>query len=109
MRTHFLATPLGTKDQESSSTMSNLPKPSEVDADNIIKPGLDELSDEHRQAYEARKKQREEAFEALKKKREEEDLEAFLSSFKKDCQGNITSVGNVNFPPLIDEQDVITE
>ena len=88
--------------------MSNLPKPSEVDADNIIKPGLDELSDEHRQAYEARKKQREEAFEALKKKREEEDLEAFLSSFKKDRQGNITPVGNVNFPPLIDEQDVIT-
>ena len=54
--------------------MSNLPKPSEVDADNIIKPGLDELSDEHRQAYEARKKQREEDFEALKKKREEEDF-----------------------------------
>ena len=88
--------------------MSNLPKPSEVDADNIIKPGLDELSDEHRQAYEARKKQREEAFEALKKKREEEDLEAFLSSFKEDRQGNITPVGKANFPPLIDEQDVIT-
>ena len=64
--------------------MSNLPKPSEVVADNIIKPGLDELSDEHRQAYEALKKQREEAFEALKKKRKEEDLEVFLSSFKKD-------------------------
>ena len=62
--------------------MSDLAKPSEVDADNIIKPGLDELSEEHRQAYETRKKQREEAFEALKKKREEEDLEAFLSSFK---------------------------
>ena len=88
--------------------MSKLPKPSEVDADNIIKPGLDELSDEHHQAYEARKKQREEAFEALKKKREEEDLEVFLSSFKKDRQGKITPVGNVNLTPLIDEQDVIT-
>ena len=63
--------------------MSNLPKPSEVDADNIIKPGLDELSDEHRQAYEVRKKQREEAFEALKKKRKEEDLEAYLSSSRR--------------------------
>ena len=73
--------------------MSNLPKPSQVDADNIIKPDLDELSDEHRQAYEARKKQREEAFGVLKKKCEEEDLEAFLSSFKKDHQGNITLVG----------------
>ena len=58
--------------------MSDLPKPLEVSIDNIIKPGLDELSDEHHQAYEARMKQREEAFEALKKKREEEDLEAFL-------------------------------
>ena len=45
--------------------MSNLLKPSEVDAENIIKPGLDELSEEHRQAYDMRKKQREEAFEAL--------------------------------------------
>ena len=84
--------------------MSNLPKPSEVGTDNIIKPGLDELSDEHRQAYEARKKQREEAFEALKKKREEEDLEAFLSSFKKDRQGNITPVEEIKFPPLQAEQ-----
>ena len=88
--------------------MSDLPKPSEVSAVNIIKPGLDELLDEHHQAYEALKKQREEAFEALKKKHEEEDLQAFLASFKKDCQGNITPVGKVNFPPLIDEQDEIT-
>ena len=88
--------------------MSNLPQPSEVNTDNIIKPGLDELSDEHRQAYEALKKQREEAFEALKKKREEEDLEAFLSSFKKDCQGNITPIGEIRLPPLDDKLDEIT-
>jgi hypothetical protein len=92
-----------TEDQESSSTMSDLPKPSEVSADNINKPSLDELSDEHRQAYETLKKQHEEVFEALKKKCEEQDLEAFLSSSKKDRQGNITPVGNINFPPLIDE------
>ena len=77
--------------------MSNLPKPSEVDADNIIKYSLGELSEEHRQAYETRKKQREEAFEALKKNHEEEDLEAFLASFKKDHQGNITPVGKRQF------------
>ena len=85
--------------------MSNLPKPSEVDADNIIKPGLDELSEEHRQAYEALKKQREEAFEALKKKREEEDLQSFLANFKKDRQGNITPIGEIRFPPLDDKLD----
>ncbi|KAI4977212.1 hypothetical protein ZWY2020_051111 [Hordeum vulgare] len=88
--------------------MSNLPKPSEVDVDDIIKPSLDELSEEHRRAYEMCKKQREEAFEALKIKHEEEDLEAFIASFKKGRQGKITPVENVNFPPLIDEQDVIT-
>lgn len=107
-----MATPLGTKEQSSSPSImtgsGKTPNPAEIDADNIIKPHLDELSEEHREAYEACKKQREEAFEALKKKREEEDLEAFLSSFKKDRQGNITPVRNVNFPPLIDEQDEIT-
>ena len=59
--THFLATPLGTFDPSSSSSiMSNLPKPSEVEADNIIKPNLEELSAEHRQAYEEYKKAHEE-------------------------------------------------
>ena len=60
MSAHFLATLLGTEDQSSSSTMSDLPKPSEVDADNIIKPSLDEISADHRQVYEEYKKAREE-------------------------------------------------
>ena len=89
--------------------MSNLPQPSEVNADNIIKPSLDELSEEHRQAYEALKKQREEAFEVHKKKRKEEDLEAFLASFKKDRQGNITPIGEIRLPPPIDQPHEITE
>jgi hypothetical protein len=67
-----LATPLGTEDQSSSSTMSDLPKPSEVDADNIIKPSLDEISADHRQVYEE-----------YKKAREEKDLQEFLAKFKK--------------------------
>ena len=50
----------GEEDQSSSSTMSDLPKPSEVDADNIIKPSLDEISADHRQVYEEYKKAREE-------------------------------------------------
>jgi hypothetical protein len=59
--THFLATLLGTEVQSSSSSiMSDLPKPSEVDADNIIKLSLDELSADHRQAYEEHKKAHEE-------------------------------------------------
>ena len=59
--------------------MSDLPKPCEVDADNIIKPSLDEISADHRQVYEE-----------YKKAREEKDLQEFLAKFKKDRQGNIT-------------------
>ena len=73
--------------------MSNLPKPSEVNADNIIKPNLEELSAEHRQAYEE-----------YKKAREEKELQEFLANFKKDRQGNITPVGEIKFPPLQTEQ-----
>ena len=61
--------------------MSDLPKPSEVDADNIIKPSLDEISADHRQVYEE-----------YKKAREEKDLQEFLAKFKKDRQGNITPI-----------------
>ena len=56
----------------SSSTMSDLPKPSEVDADNIIKPSLDEISADHRQVYEE-----------YKKAREEKDLQEFLANSRK--------------------------
>ena len=80
-----MATPLGTEDQSSSSSvMSNLPKPSEIDADNIIKPSLDEISADHRQA-----------FEEYKKAREEKELQEFLAKFKKDRQGNITPIGEI--------------
>jgi len=73
--------------------MSDLPKPSEVDADNIIKPSLDEISADHRQVYEE-----------YKKAREEKDLQEFLAKFKKDRQGNITPIEEIKFPPLQTEQ-----
>ena len=73
--------------------MSNIPKPSEVDTDNIIKPSLDEISADHRQVYEE-----------YKKVREEKDLQEFLAKFKKDRQGNITLIEEIKFPPLQTEQ-----
>ena len=73
--------------------MSDLPKPSEVDADNIINPSLDETSADHRQVYEE-----------YKKAREEKDLQEFLAKFKKDRQGNITPIEEIKFPPLQAEQ-----
>ena len=68
-----------------------LPKPAEIDADNIIKPNLEELSAEHRLAYEE-----------YKKAREEKELQDFLGNFKKDRQGNIAAIGEIKFPPLHD-------
>ena len=49
-------------------------KSAEISTENIIRPSFDELSDEHRQAYEAFEKECDEAFEALKKQRKEEDM-----------------------------------
>src|SRR4051812_2405241 len=87
-------------------------KSAEINADNIIRPSLDELSEEHHQAYEAIKKQRQEqrmeAYEALMKQREEEDLQVFLANFDKTCQGNITPVGEIKLPPLDGNIDEIT-
>ena len=83
-----------------------------INAYNIIRPSLDELSEEHRQAYEAIKKQRREqrmdAYEVLMKQREEEDLQVFLVNFDKTHQGNITPVGEIKLPPLDGNIDEIT-
>ena len=73
--------------------MSDLPKPSEVDVDNIIKPSLDEISADHRQIYEE-----------YKKAREEKDMQKFLAKYKKDRQDNITPIEEIKFPPLQAEQ-----
>ena len=70
-----------------------IPKPSEIYADNIIKPNFEELPEEHRQAYEE-----------YKKAREEKEMQEFLAKFKKDRQGNITSIKEIKFPPLHNEQ-----
>ena len=66
--------------------------PGEVSTDNIIRPAYDELSDEHRQAFEGMKKKCEEEFKALREKQEAADLEAYLANFKKDRQGVIAPV-----------------
>ena len=87
----------GDEDQTSSSSIMSgndkIPKPLEINADNIIKPNFEELQEEHRQAYEE-----------YKKAREEKEMQEFLAKFKKDRQGNITPVGEIKFPPLHDEQ-----
>ena len=46
-------------------TNGKIPQPSEVSAENIIKPSLDDLLADQRQVIEAMKKQRQEQLDAL--------------------------------------------
>ena len=91
---------------------SGIPQPAKISAENIIKPSFDDLSEEQRKSYETLKKQRLEQLEALelkrkkefedlKKRQEEEDMETFLARFKKDRQGAVTSLGDVQLPPML--------
>ena len=64
-------------------------KSSEINTDNIIKPSLDDLSEEHHQIYEEFKKQRDEANEALKKQREEEDLQVSLETSTRGAKATL--------------------
>ena len=71
----------GTSTPPSVMSGSKIPKPTDISTDNIIKPSFDELSEEHRQAYEA-----------YKKKRDEEDMDSctkrgiVLSSMKHEAR-----------------------
>jgi hypothetical protein len=91
---------------------SGIPQPAKVSAENIIKPSFDDLLADQHESYEALKKQRleqlealelkcMEEFEALKKRQEEEDREMFLASFKKDRHGDVTSLGDIQLPPML--------
>ena len=84
--THFLATPLGNK-KKGSAAMANLPKPGEVDADNIARPTANELSAEDRQCYE--ELLQEEEMERARKKFEDK-TQWYLSHFSKDRKGAVS-------------------
>jgi hypothetical protein len=60
---------------------------SKVDPKNIIMSSLEDLPDDTRQLYEKQKKIR-----------EQEELQMFLTSFKKDQQGVVIQVRRLHFP-----------
>ena len=85
---NFLGDSSGTNDQESSPSIMSydeLPSSTEVNANNIIIPSLEELLKDHRQAYEA-----------YKKVHEENELYDSLAKFKKVRQGSITPFGDIS-------------
>ena len=71
-----------------------------INADNIMKPTLEKLSEDQRQGLEAWKKKRDEEFEAMQAKRDQEDQDLYLSSFKVDRQGVILPIKEPEFVPL---------
>ena len=78
----------GTNSQESSSSIMSydeLPSSTEANANSIIILSLEELLEDHRQAYEA-----------YKKAHEEKELQESLTKFKKVHQGNITPIGDIS-------------
>ena len=68
----------------------NLSNPSDVDASNIVRPTVDELSAEDRQAYEAFIKDCEEESIRRKAKEIEEKCQWYLSHFSKNRKGDIS-------------------
>jgi hypothetical protein len=66
---------------------------SEVDPKNITMLSLDDLPDDARKLYEKQKKIR-----------EQEELQMFLTSFKKDRQDVVTQVKEIALPPIKDKK-----
>jgi hypothetical protein len=66
---------------------------SEVDPKNIIMPSLEDLPNDVHQLYEKQKKIC------------EQELQMFLTSFKKDRQGVMTQVKEITLPPIKNSKD----
>ena len=70
--------------------MVKLSSPSDIDASNIVRPTVDELSAEDHQAYEALIKECEEESMRRKEKEIEEKRQWFLSHFSKNRKGDVS-------------------
>ena len=71
-----------------------------INTDSIIKPTIEELSEEQLQGLDAWRKHHKEEFEALQRNKDEADEELYVSSFKKDRQGVIAPIKDPKFVPL---------
>jgi hypothetical protein len=86
-------TPLGKKKLTSIVMVGDKGDLSEVDPKNITMLSLDDLPDDARKLYEKQKKIR-----------EQEELQMFLTSFKKDRQDVVTQVKEIALPPIKDKK-----
>ena len=85
-------------------TNDKIPRPSEVNAENIIRPIFDEISEDCRQVFEALQKERQEQMkkdnEARMKRQAELDMKTFLASCSKDRHGKTIPPKKIELPPL---------
>lgn len=73
--------------------MVNLSNPSDVDASNIVRPTVDELSAEDHQGYEVLIKECKEESIRCKEKEIEEKRQWFLSHFSMNRKGDVSKQG----------------
>ena len=73
--------------------MVKLLSPSDIDASNIVRPTVDELSAEDRQGYEVLIKECEEESIRCKEKEIEEKRQWFLSHFSMNRKGDVSKQG----------------
>jgi hypothetical protein len=78
---HTFGDPVGAEKLPSVAMTDDKGDVSEADPKNVIMPSLEDLPDDARQLYEKQKKIC-----------EQEELQIFLTSFKKDQQGVVTQV-----------------
>ena len=75
----------------------NIPKSSEVDANNIQRPCFEQLSAEHQKALDDIKKKIREEKEQKIQKHEEEAMKHYMLHLSVDGQGKVTKLKDVTF------------
>jgi Sec-independent protein translocase protein TatA len=101
--THFLVTPLVTKSLSSATVADGKGNLSEIDSKNITTTKPEELPEESWKAlkeFQRALQERRKAFEEELKATEEKEMQALLSCFKKDRQGEVTQIQGAILPSI---------
>jgi hypothetical protein len=111
--TYFLTTPLGKGKNQSVAMTDGIPKPGEVDAENIQRPTFDQFSTEDKKAIEEIWKKIREEHEQEIRRKEDEATKRYMSHFSIDRHGKVKKLKEVTFdasefkvqtdePPVLD-------
>ena len=88
-----MATSLEKGKNQSAAIAGKIPKPGEINVENITRPKFEQLSAEDQKAIEdIRKKIREELEQEIRRQEEEKALKHYVSHFSVDRQGKVTKI-----------------